>query len=210
MSIFGMGVWEILVILVIALIVFGPDKLPQVAGQVGRAVRDFRRMTSSLTAEFQAVTEELTGEFSELKAVTEELSQEIRAVQSEVAEEVRHAQETLRLDPGGPVSTYATADGYATSGAVGTATHGVTTMTNETPAHTIEQPKIASKDDPTADVSLLDMDELVVMTRTSRPLNGYQNGSDNGHGISAESRQRTARTGRRAAIMYQRPRSQVT
>jgi sec-independent protein translocase protein TatA len=33
---------ELVIILVVALIVFGPDKLPEVAGQIGRAVRDVR------------------------------------------------------------------------------------------------------------------------------------------------------------------------
>jgi TatA/E family protein of Tat protein translocase len=34
---------ELLIILVVALIVFGPEKLPEVAGTVGRAVRDVRQ-----------------------------------------------------------------------------------------------------------------------------------------------------------------------
>lgn len=34
---------ELLIILVIALIVFGPEKLPEMAGNVGRAVRDIRQ-----------------------------------------------------------------------------------------------------------------------------------------------------------------------
>jgi sec-independent protein translocase protein TatA len=37
----------------LGLIVFGPGKLPEIAGQVGRAVRDFRRSTADITAEFQ-------------------------------------------------------------------------------------------------------------------------------------------------------------
>jgi sec-independent protein translocase protein TatA len=34
---------ELLIIMVVALIVFGPEKLPEVAGTVGRAVRDVRQ-----------------------------------------------------------------------------------------------------------------------------------------------------------------------
>ena len=34
--------WHPAVLLVIALIVFGPGKLPEVFGQVGRGVREFR------------------------------------------------------------------------------------------------------------------------------------------------------------------------
>lgn len=49
MDIFGMGPLEILLILVVALIVFGPGKLPEIASGLGKAVREFRRMSSELT-----------------------------------------------------------------------------------------------------------------------------------------------------------------
>ena len=53
MNFFGIGGWEWVIIAVAALVIFGPGKLPEVAGQAGRAVRDFRRMTSDLTGEFE-------------------------------------------------------------------------------------------------------------------------------------------------------------
>lgn len=53
MNLFGMGTPEILVIMVVALIIFGPGKLPEIGAQVGKAVRDFRRMTKEMTAEFE-------------------------------------------------------------------------------------------------------------------------------------------------------------
>ena len=37
------GVWEIVLILVIILIVFGVGKLPQVGGAVGKAIRSFKK-----------------------------------------------------------------------------------------------------------------------------------------------------------------------
>ena len=40
---FGIGSWEFLVIIVLALLLFGPDKLPDFARTVGRFMRDFRR-----------------------------------------------------------------------------------------------------------------------------------------------------------------------
>lgn len=39
---------EMLVILVIALLVFGPNKLPQLARSLGRAMAEFRRASSDL------------------------------------------------------------------------------------------------------------------------------------------------------------------
>ena len=49
---FGIGAQEIIIILIVALIVVGPQRLPEVAGQVAKAIRDFRRMSDDLTGEF--------------------------------------------------------------------------------------------------------------------------------------------------------------
>ncbi|HEU5302053.1 MAG TPA: twin-arginine translocase TatA/TatE family subunit [Acidimicrobiia bacterium] len=50
-----LGPAEILVVLVIALLVFGPNKLPEVGRQVGRAYREVRRFQRSLTSEMSDV-----------------------------------------------------------------------------------------------------------------------------------------------------------
>ncbi len=39
----GFGVWEIVLILVIILIIFGVGKLPQVGNAIGKGLRSFRR-----------------------------------------------------------------------------------------------------------------------------------------------------------------------
>jgi sec-independent protein translocase protein TatA len=44
---FGLGLQELLVILVIALIIFGPSKLPQIGSGLGKAIRDFKKGVSS-------------------------------------------------------------------------------------------------------------------------------------------------------------------
>ena len=49
------GTPEILVILVVALIVLGPTRLPDAARQVGRAVAELRRMSSGMQAELRDV-----------------------------------------------------------------------------------------------------------------------------------------------------------
>ncbi|OYQ37712.1 twin-arginine translocase TatA/TatE family subunit [Niveispirillum lacus] len=38
----GLGVWEILVILVILLVIFGAGKLPKVMGDLGSGIRNFK------------------------------------------------------------------------------------------------------------------------------------------------------------------------
>jgi sec-independent protein translocase protein TatA len=40
---FGIGAPELIVILVVALLIFGPGKLPEIGGALGRGIRDFRK-----------------------------------------------------------------------------------------------------------------------------------------------------------------------
>ena len=39
---FGLGVPELLLILVVALIFFGPSKIPMIGGAIGKAIRNFQ------------------------------------------------------------------------------------------------------------------------------------------------------------------------
>ena len=50
---FDLSLTKLLVLAVIALIVFGPNELPRVAGQVGRVLRDLRRMADGAAAELK-------------------------------------------------------------------------------------------------------------------------------------------------------------
>jgi sec-independent protein translocase protein TatA len=40
---FGIGVPELLIILVVALVIFGPGKLPEIGGALGKGIRDFKK-----------------------------------------------------------------------------------------------------------------------------------------------------------------------
>ncbi|HET7706948.1 MAG TPA: Sec-independent protein translocase protein TatB [Thermoanaerobaculia bacterium] len=58
---FNMGVPEILIILAVALIVFGPRKLPEIGKTLGKALGEFRKATDDLknTIEREVRIEEL-------------------------------------------------------------------------------------------------------------------------------------------------------
>ena len=43
---FGIGLQELGVILLIALVIFGPTKLPQIGSGLGKAIRDFKKGVS--------------------------------------------------------------------------------------------------------------------------------------------------------------------
>ena len=42
---FGLGISELLVILVIILIIFGAGKLPEIGGGIGKAIKNFKEAT---------------------------------------------------------------------------------------------------------------------------------------------------------------------
>jgi sec-independent protein translocase protein TatB len=50
---FDLSISKLLVLGLLALIVFGPDQLPKVAAQAGRALRDLRRIAESAKADLQ-------------------------------------------------------------------------------------------------------------------------------------------------------------
>lgn len=54
----SLGPAEILVILVVALLVFGPNKMPEIAKQVGKGFREFRRVQQHLKSELRDVVAE--------------------------------------------------------------------------------------------------------------------------------------------------------
>jgi Tat protein translocase TatB subunit len=62
---FNMGIQELLVILVIALIVVGPNKLPDLAKALGRGLGELRRATSEIkeTLEQDETVKELKNDF---------------------------------------------------------------------------------------------------------------------------------------------------
>lgn len=43
---FGIGIPELLIILVIVLVIFGANKLPEIGSGMGRAIKNFRKATS--------------------------------------------------------------------------------------------------------------------------------------------------------------------
>ena len=59
MELFGMGLWEVLLILVVALVIWGPGRIVEIGTKLGKIARALRRATFDLTAQ---VTKELEGE----------------------------------------------------------------------------------------------------------------------------------------------------
>jgi len=56
---FNIGLPELLIIVAIALIVFGPNKLPELARAFGKAMREFKKATEEVKESFEAETKDL-------------------------------------------------------------------------------------------------------------------------------------------------------
>jgi sec-independent protein translocase protein TatB len=69
---FGIGTTEILIILVVALIVIGPTKLPEVAKTLGKALGEFKRMSSDVKRTIDLEAEQAE-EAARTKAAEKEL-----------------------------------------------------------------------------------------------------------------------------------------
>jgi sec-independent protein translocase protein TatA len=79
MDFFGIGFGEIVLILILALIVFGPGRLPEIARTMGRLSRNLKRMSSDFTT---ALTKEidLEEEQKNLKKTSSDLKSDMKSI----------------------------------------------------------------------------------------------------------------------------------
>ncbi|HEY9635598.1 MAG TPA: TatA/E family twin arginine-targeting protein translocase [Coleofasciculaceae cyanobacterium] len=88
MNVFGIGLPEMALIMIIALLVFGPKKLPEIGRSLGKAIRGFQDASKEFESEFKREAEQL-----EQAATTPALpqSQEVTTKEVATAETNNHA-----------------------------------------------------------------------------------------------------------------------
>lgn len=102
MELFGVGAAEAFVVLVITLIVVGPQRFPEIARQGGRYYRMARRYAAEVTADVRGAMEELEAEVThqqdEFKAAGDDIASSISSSLNKTREELEDAgRETQAL-----------------------------------------------------------------------------------------------------------------
>ena len=77
-----LGVQETVFIFVLALLIFGPKKLPELGKTIGKAMSEFRRASSELKATFDREMNAIERENESLKDVTRQYALEEHSLQS--------------------------------------------------------------------------------------------------------------------------------
>jgi sec-independent protein translocase protein TatA len=82
----SVGPTELILIFVVALLVFGPKKLPEIGRSVGKAIREFKKTSEEIKGRIE---EEI--EASEIKDISKDLTKGLKDIQSEVTSAVTGA-----------------------------------------------------------------------------------------------------------------------
>ena len=144
MNLFGMGPMEILVIMIVALIILGPGKLPEAGAQVGKAVRDFRRAPRDLTSDFEESISDVQTTMGEMRATVNDVKRE--------TEEIVRTVPAAIESPTAPTRAAAS----MTPNGAGASTTVTETRVPEAPVEPAPASASVSKNDPLADFESLD------------------------------------------------------
>ena len=115
---FGIGTGELLLLLFLALLVLGPERMPKMARDVGKVMNDLRRTSDELRAEFlnadQMIKEAITVEpvIAPPGARAPELADSVPSapVETSFDREIREARERLQARNAPAVGTAGQAD----------------------------------------------------------------------------------------------------
>jgi sec-independent protein translocase protein TatB len=180
MNVFGMGAWEMMIILVAALVIFGPGKLPEVAGQAGRAVRDFRRMTSELSGEFEKTIADVTDTKGTLGNDLKGMANQVNSVTNSVKKDLNKAtgatgsKSTAKSTTAKSTSSTSTKPKSTTTTSASRTTTAASSAAKSTgssakAAAAPPAPKVPTKADPLADLFFTE-DDTLPASSSARPV----------------------------------------
>lgn len=89
---FGLGIGEVLIILVVAFLLFGPKQLPEVARQVGKAVKGFKDtaqdLRKSVEPELNLIQQEVKMVEQDFQASLKDVEEQVNAVTAPVEKQI--------------------------------------------------------------------------------------------------------------------------
>ncbi len=103
---FGFHAPELIIILVVALLIFGPKKLPEMGSAIGKSIKEFRKGMSELTGAKDVKDEEPEPAAASLEAIDRELASKkahLEAIDRELASkraasEVSHTETEINAE----------------------------------------------------------------------------------------------------------------
>ena len=180
----GIGMQEMMLIALAALLIFGPGKLPEVMGQAGKLYKDFRNMTSELTGEFdKTIAEakklggELTGDLGpmqkQVQSVTKSVQRDLNkgsksstASKSTAAKSSSTSTSAAKKPTASRTSSTKTTTTSSSSAASRTSTAKPSTTSTAAKKPTVAP--VATKDDPDSDISMFALEAPTRTRRTRR------------------------------------------
>lgn len=109
----SIGPAELILIFVIALLVFGPKKLPEIGRSVGKALREFKRTSDEIkgrieeeieASELKDVRKEITSGVDDLRKSVTQVATDLTRVPEDIKEEIKKETETHETGEGPKVT----------------------------------------------------------------------------------------------------------
>jgi len=73
-----LGFSEMLVVFIVALLVFGPKKLPELGKSLGKGIREFRKATDELKSTWQDQVKDIQNPLNDVKRDLHEMGQDMK------------------------------------------------------------------------------------------------------------------------------------
>ncbi len=86
MDFLGIGPLEIVLILIVGLLIFGPEKLPQMGRDLGKTLRSFKKATTDISVQ---VSKELEKEKEEINSDTKQIKQEMDEISNSTKQQIK-------------------------------------------------------------------------------------------------------------------------
>jgi sec-independent protein translocase protein TatB len=137
MQMFGVGLPELMVILILAVLVIGPDRLPAFAADLARWIRQARAYATHLTKDFNDVVGELEKEAGASREDWKEIASVVGLHTQTLRDEVKKVADQIEVIGSEVESTNGAASGTPTAPAPAS-----NVVPFESPARTVEPPPL--------------------------------------------------------------------